>query len=136
MAKSTDFDSTVQALVSTFASRLSETLVAGMNAAMATAAITTEALPAKKGPGRPPKAVHTAASGATSPTPAKRGPGRPPSTTGKTCLVPACGKKAIAKGLCQSHYRKATRLKLKKFDAASLAKLKQDGRATRWAKKR
>jgi hypothetical protein len=75
--------------------------------------------------------------GSVTTAPPKRGPGRPPKTGGKPCLVPRCGKRTVAKGLCQGHYRKAVRIGVaNKLTKENLAKLAQDGRATRWAKKK
>ena len=54
----------------------------------------------------------------------------------KACKVPSCTKKVVAKGLCQSHYRKANASKydLDALTTFQLEVLGQDGRATRWEK--
>jgi hypothetical protein len=72
----------------------------------------------------------------SSPALPRRGPGRPRRAgTGADCLVPRCGRSAVAKKLCPTHYRKAHRLKMgKKLTAANLAELAEDGRKTRWEK--
>ncbi|MBS2030968.1 MAG: hypothetical protein JST54_23905 [Deltaproteobacteria bacterium] len=55
---------------------------------------------------------------------------------GSPCHVPACTRRAVAKGLCATHYRKARRLNMNEpFDAKALAGLAEDGRKTRFAKK-
>ncbi|MBS2028319.1 MAG: hypothetical protein JST54_10475 [Deltaproteobacteria bacterium] len=61
--------------------------------------------------------------------------GRPPSATGGAgCKVPSCPRKSVAKGMCQNHYAKARRLKMKidSLGAAQLKELAQDGRVTRF----
>ena len=55
---------------------------------------------------------------------------------GSPCTVPACVRRAVAKGLCATHYRKARRLNLPEpFEGQTLAELAEDGRKTRFAKK-
>ena len=147
--------------LNTLVAMLSDALVAGVKSAIATGSLATapaptkrgpgrppkgasttatpvpKAVPAKRGPGRPPKSVPAAATPTKGAAPPKRGPGRPPKNAVTPCLVIGCGRKTVAKGLCQGHYRKAVRLGVaKKLDKANLAKLAKDGRATRWAKKR
>ena len=61
-----------------------------------------------------------------------RGPGRPPSATGASCRAPHCSRRAVAKGLCATHYRKARRLGLgDALSAAQLNELARDGRKSR-----
>ena len=64
----------------------------------------------------------------------RRGPGRPKgSANGGSCVVPNCGRRSVAKGLCATHYRKARRLNLSEtLSAAQLSELAQDGRKTRF----
>jgi len=55
---------------------------------------------------------------------------------GSPCHVPACTRRAVAKGLCATHYRKARRLNMNEpFDAKALDGLAEDGRKTRFAKR-
>jgi hypothetical protein len=67
----------------------------------------------------------------------KRGPGRPKRVGGPAaCLVPGCGRRGVAKGLCATHYRKARRLKFgETLSTSQLNELAQDGRKTRFSKK-
>jgi hypothetical protein len=55
---------------------------------------------AKRGPGRPPKSA--------APPPARRG--RPRKTTTAACAIIDCGKPALSKGYCSSHYQKFRKL--------------------------
>lgn len=65
---------------------------------------------------------------------AKRGPGRPRATaSGAGCGVPHCDRRAVAKGLCATHYRKARRLDMgASLTASQLNELAEDGRKTRF----
>src|SRR5947209_8159375 len=61
----------------------------------------------------------------------RRGPGRPRSTA--RCEVPRCSRRAVARGLCATHYRKAHRIGLTgRLGPAHLRELAQDGRKTRF----
>ena len=55
------------------------------------------------------------------------------------CVIPGCKRSAVAKRLCHTHYRKAARegltAKIQKGDKRALAKMTEDGRATRWLKR-
>ena len=66
----------------------------------------------------------------------KRGPGRPRAASGgEGCVVPNCSRRAVAKGLCATHYRKARRLNMgDTLSSAQLSELAQDGRKTRFSK--
>jgi hypothetical protein len=66
----------------------------------------------------------------------KRGPGRPRRAgASESCVVPECGRRAVAKGLCATHYRKARRLRMgDKLSASNLSELAEDGRKTRFKK--
>jgi len=65
----------------------------------------------------------------------KRGPGRPRATaSGAGCAVPHCDRRAVAKGLCATHYRKARRLNIGASPSPSqLSELAEDGRKTRFS---
>ena len=66
--------------------------------------------------------------------------GRPPNPTPARCVIPGCTKRAIAWKCCNGHYRKARREGLIPGIVAgntkALAKMQQDGRATRWSKQK
>lgn len=50
----------------------------------------------------------------------------------RPCRVERCTRRAVAKGLCATHYRKAHRIGLRApFDARALAALSVDGRKAR-----
>jgi hypothetical protein len=56
---------------------------------------------------------------------------------GSGCKVPHCPRRALAKGLCATHYRKARRLGLgAELGTRELTELAEDGRKTRFAKKK
>ena len=63
----------------------------------------------------------------------RRGPGRPKGSGSATgCVVPACNRRAVAKGLCATHYRKARRLDMgDALSGAQLTELARDGRKPR-----
>ncbi|MBS2027339.1 MAG: hypothetical protein JST54_05485 [Deltaproteobacteria bacterium] len=63
----------------------------------------------------------------------RRGPGRPKGSGSATgCMVPACNRRAVAKGLCATHYRKARRLDMgDALSSGELAELARDGRKAR-----
>lgn len=93
--------------------------------------VTPSDAPVKRGPGRPRKDP-------TAP-PAEPKPEKAPTVLGpndKQCKVPNCNKKVVAKGLCQSHYRKANaqKMDLDALTTFQLETLAEDGRATRWEK--
>lgn len=59
----------------------------------------------------------------------RRGPGRPRAAAGPACVVPECGRRGVARGLCATHYRKARRLGFgETLSASQLEELAQDGR--------
>lgn len=67
---------------------------------------------------------------------ARRKPGRPrkDDSSESDCPVPHCGRKAVAKGLCPTHYRKARRLGLpESLSKEQLGTLAEDGRKTRFS---
>jgi len=66
----------------------------------------------------------------------RRGPGRPKGSGSATgCVVPACNRRAVAKGLCATHYRKARRLGMgETLSSTQLGELSRDGRKTRFSK--
>jgi hypothetical protein len=101
-------------LLASLSAYIAHAVVAGAMSVIGGARATAVAAPGKRSAGRPPKANHT------------------------PCVVPGCGKKTVAKGLCQSHYRKAGHLKMNmtKLSSGDLKTLAADGRATRWAKKK
>jgi hypothetical protein len=62
-------------------------------------------------------------------SPGKRGPGRPRAAAGPSCVVPDCGRRGVARGLCATHYRKARRLGFgESLSGSQLDELSQDGR--------
>lgn len=85
-----------------------------------------------------PTLSNSKAGAAVGVAPIKRGPGRPPRSASEAkCLVSGCHRRSVAKKLCPTHYRKAGRLQMTgALSASDLAILKEDGRATRWAKKK
>jgi hypothetical protein len=88
----------------------------------------------KRGPGRPPGRPP----GKKAKADGEGGEGAAASDGTKTaCAVPDCGRDAVARGLCPTHYRKARRLGFKDgaFSADQLNTLAEDGRKHRFADK-
>jgi hypothetical protein len=125
MAKGTGIDEALQQIGLAIGRHIAEGIQEALAGGRAGGSV-----PARRGPGRPPKAATAAG------RPTKRGPGRPRRTDAEAaCLVPGCGKRSVAKKLCPTHYRKASRLHYgDNLSAAQLANLAADGRATRWKK--
>jgi hypothetical protein len=105
----------VEAVLTQIGQMLGQALIAGVQSQLsrpgvALPAATATALPARRGPGRPPRSAAEAA-----------------------CIVPNCHRRSVAKKLCPTHYRKAARLHMNgTLTEAQLALLARDGRAVRW----
>jgi hypothetical protein len=104
-----------EAVLTQIGQMLGQALIAGVQSQLsrpgaALPAATATALPARRGPGRPPRSAEEAA-----------------------CIVPGCHRRSVAKKLCPTHYRKAGRLGMDgTLTEAQLALLARDGRAVRW----
>jgi hypothetical protein len=107
----------VEAVLTQIGQMLGQALIAGFQSQLsrpgaARPAATAPALPARRGPGRPPRSAAEAA-----------------------CIVPGCQRRSVAKKLCPTHYRKAGHLNMSgTLTEAQLALLARDGRAVRWEK--
>ena len=64
------------------------------------------ALPARRGPGRPPRSSTQEASSAAPPQTGARRGRKPAADAGRACAISGCGNPSRTKGYCGAHYQK------------------------------
>ena len=84
------------------------------------------ALPARRGPGRPPKSPTQASPAEPAQTGARRGR-KPAEDAGRACAISGCGNPSRTKGYCGAHYQKLRMLERTKRRPANWVDYAQPG---------